>query len=236
MSSPDVLSPLEGAVLIGDGLCRGAHWDDEQRYCNWMGRSMTEVTRIDGPITPTTTALGPDLYSGSSGIALFLAQLFAITGDQACRRTALGAIGRSLWQITRHPSPKHWPSLALFNGHVGVAYAAARIGALTGDADLFAQVSGVLAQVAEAITAPHVLDVMGGNAGAIPALLVLSQEPGMEEISRWGRRLGRGAVPDRDSPGRCLGLGCRESWRRRYGPCPLDGFRAWSCGYRLGVV
>jgi lantibiotic biosynthesis protein len=142
-----------------------------------MGRAMSEISQIDGPITPTTAALSSDLYGGSSGVALFLAQLFAMTGDQACRRTALGAIGRSLRQITRQPAIDSWPAPAFFSGHIGVAYAAARIATLTGEADVCDEVSVVLDRVAEALSKPHILDVIGGNAGAIPALLSLSQMP-----------------------------------------------------------
>lgn len=234
-SSPEVLSPLEGAVLIGDGLCREAYWDNEQRYCNWMGRSMTEVTQIDGPITPTTTALGPDLYSGSSGVALFLAQLFAITGDQAYRRTALGAIGRSLWQITRHPTLKHWPALSLFNGHVGVAYAAARIGTLTGDADLCAHVSVVLAQVAEALTAPHVLDVIGGNAGAIPALLWLSQQPAWKKYRAGAVALGEELCRTAIRQGSAWVWDAEKAGGEGMGPVPLTGFAHGAAGMGLAL-
>ncbi len=37
------------------------------RLCNWVGCSTLEVTDPTGPITPTATALGPDVYSGSAG-------------------------------------------------------------------------------------------------------------------------------------------------------------------------
>ena len=74
-----------------------------------MGRSMTEVSRNDGPITPTTAALGPDLYSGSSGMALFLAQLFAMTGDQAC--LAYCARGNRAFVMANYPAATDsWPT------------------------------------------------------------------------------------------------------------------------------
>ena len=52
-------------------------------------------------LTPTVTALGPELYDGTSGVALFLAQLFARTGNLEFRHTALGAITRALRQLDR---------------------------------------------------------------------------------------------------------------------------------------
>ena len=48
------------------------------------------------PLTPTVAALGPDLYGGTAGIGLFLAQLHTRMEDDAVRATALGAIRQSL--------------------------------------------------------------------------------------------------------------------------------------------
>lgn len=235
-TSPKVLSPLEGAVLIGQALCRDAYWDSEQRYCNWIGRAMTEVTQIDGPITPTTTALGPDLYGGSSGVALFLAQLFATTGDQACRRTAIGAIGRSLWQITRQPTLKHWPVLALFSGHLGVAYAAARIVPLTGQANLGDQIAAVLAQVAEAMTKPHVLDVIGGNAGAILALLSLSKIPAWRSYRAVAVALGEELCQTATREGNAWVWDAEKAGGEGMGTVLLTGFAHGAAGIGLALL
>ena len=40
--------------------------------------------------------LGPDVYAGTSGIALFMAELAGLTGDPEVRRTAFGAIRHAL--------------------------------------------------------------------------------------------------------------------------------------------
>jgi lantibiotic modifying enzyme len=83
---------LEAAVQIGRAICRSAYWDQEQSFCNWVGRSPLEAQPTGERLTPTVTALGPELYDGTSGVALFLAHLFARTGITEFRRTALGAI------------------------------------------------------------------------------------------------------------------------------------------------
>ena len=140
-----------------------------------MGRNPSEGINMHGPLIPTTSALGPDLYGGSSGIALFLAQLFAITADETCRRTALGAIRRSLRQINRTEVVTEWPMLSVFCGYAGIAYAATRIATLTADEDLYDQGATVLKRVRESINEPHVLDIIGGDAGAILALLRLDE-------------------------------------------------------------
>jgi lantibiotic modifying enzyme len=186
---------LDAALLIGQTLCRSAYWNREGRLCNWLGRSSHEVTR--GTFTPTTAALGPDLYRGSAGVALFLAQLHAMTGDADCRRTALGAIARSIRQTHRRPTDLVSP-LSFFCGHLGVAWAACRVGALTGEAGLDEQVDALLDRLSAEIEAPHPLDVIGGNAGAMPALLAMSRTTGRsrdrELAIALGEELCRAAV------------------------------------------
>jgi hypothetical protein len=164
-------TPLDAAARIGEALCLTAHWDTEGRLCNWVGRGLREVTQE--AFTPTTAALGPDLYSGSAGVGLFLAQLYASTGDADCRRTSISAIARSIRQIDRRSTDLTCP-LSFFCGHLGVAYAAQRVGALTGDERLGEQAALLFDRVSAAMNAPHPLDVIGGNAGAIPALLAMN--------------------------------------------------------------
>jgi hypothetical protein len=170
------LTPLEAAVKIGLHLCRTAHWDAQGRLCNWMGRSTMESTAT-GAIVPTTAALRPGLYAGSAGVSLFLAQLYALEGDDVFRRTAAGAIACSIRQLREKPSSTPTP-LSLFVGHLGVAYAAHRVAALTGESGLGGAVDFLLGGLASELDKPHPLDLIGGNAGAIPALLALSRSTG----------------------------------------------------------
>ena len=107
-----------------------------------MGRSPLEVTG-SGAILPAATALGPELYGGSAGVALFLAELYALAGDAEFRRTALGAAARSLRQVLDRPGNLPAP-LSLFAGRLGVAYAAHRVAALTGQEELHSQAEALL--------------------------------------------------------------------------------------------
>src|SRR5262249_4072374 len=109
-------SPVETAQRIGMALCRTAYWDPDGQLCNWMGRSSGEASEYGGSITPTSAALGPDLYGGSAGVALFLAQLHALAGDPEFRRTALGGITRSIRQLERRPPKEPISALSFFSG------------------------------------------------------------------------------------------------------------------------
>jgi len=174
VSAGPSLCPLDAAVLIGRSLTQTAHWDKSGRLCNWMGRSPLEMT-ASGAILPAASALGPELYGGSAGVALFLAELFALTGDAECRRAALGAAARSLRQVLDRPGSLPAP-LSLFAGQLGVAYAAHRVARLAGQAELHSQAEALIDHLEDEIDKPHALDVIGGNAGAIPALLALSRD------------------------------------------------------------
>ncbi len=140
-----------------------------------MGRSVAESGRDGLPATPCSAALGPSLYDGSAGVSLFLAQLYALTGEPAFRKTALGGIARSWRHLDGVPETDS-SRVSFFNGPLGVAFAAERIAALTAqEGDHGARVEAVLDRVAVAAAGPHLLDLIGGNAGAIPALLVLGR-------------------------------------------------------------
>ena len=133
-SGPLAVSPLDAAVLIGRTICRTAHWDADGRLCSWMGRSPLEASSPRA-ITPTSAALDSGLYAGTAGMALFLAELHALTNDADCRRTAVGAINRSLRLALHHRAGLASP-LSFYSGHLGVAFAAHRVAMITGEGGL----------------------------------------------------------------------------------------------------
>jgi hypothetical protein len=169
--APAPESLLDAAARIGRALCREAVWNREGRLCNWVGGVIGSTEEA-----PSVQALGYDLYSGSAGVALFLAELHCLTGDPVFHRTARGAIARSIRQCERCHDP-HISPVAFFTGFLGVAYAACRIGELTEPEGLEGVATALdrLAQ-AEIEGGPSAeTDVIGGHAGAIPALLVLGR-------------------------------------------------------------
>src|SRR6478609_5763776 len=124
---------LDEAARIGRTLCASAYWHAD--CCNWVGRSPREMIEPGMPITPTVTALGPELYGGTAGIALFLAQLHAQTGAERIRRTARGAMRQALWRGENLPAAVN---ASFYGGSVGIAYAAVRVGLLIEEPQLVA--------------------------------------------------------------------------------------------------
>jgi hypothetical protein len=162
----DVL--LSTADSIGQRLSREAVWHGDR--CNWLGAEPVEQSRMGGQPGLTYRALGPELYSGTSGVALFLAELHGATGDAAARRTALGAIRQSLAHVDAVPSTSR---LGLYTGWIGIAFAAARVGVVLGEEELLGHAIRLLRRSAGESRDRHEFDLMSGHAGAIAALVVL---------------------------------------------------------------
>ena len=96
--------------------------------CNWIGRSNPLAVPATGLATPRSVALGPNLYDGLSGIAVFLGELFVQTGEAVFGRTAEAAVACALRQFDATPSP----GLGFYAGATGVAFAASWVWERTG--------------------------------------------------------------------------------------------------------
>jgi lantibiotic modifying enzyme len=126
------------------------------------------MEKLDGSWKVAHRALGPDLYGGTSGIALFLDRLYGFTGERLLRETAEAALRQA---SSRIPHLAHHLRCSLYLGITGIAYALAA--------------SGFEDQASEALRTLTVsdhgradetesgLDVISGIGGAIPALLHL---------------------------------------------------------------
>lgn len=180
---------VDAALRIGRQICQDARWSSGR--CSWMGAT-TDSTGKAG-----AESLGPHLYSGTSGVALFLAELHAATGDDAARSTALGAIEQALWKADGVPAGDR---VGLFAGWIGVALAAARIGIVVGEDVLLERARDLVARL-DLTGAVRRFDHISGSAGAITGLLALSdilQDLSLIGIAaRLGETILSGAVKTR---------------------------------------
>jgi lantibiotic modifying enzyme len=160
---------FEIAQNIGTRLCQHAFWHDSR--CNWVGKSLDELIE-NGP--PTNKALSPEIYEGTSGIAIFLSDLY-IQGNNKhdeYRRTAEGAINQAL---SRLDDLSQIPRFGLFSGQVGVAYAATIIGKKFDNQELIESALQIVQRLGNDKREDHLLDIISGVAGAIPALLKIHE-------------------------------------------------------------
>lgn len=183
------LSPARPLAAAGSALdCAGAIGEmlldtaiSGTRDVTWLGLQV-----IGDQDAYQLAPLGPDLYSGTSGIALFLAHLGAATGDLRFTDLAARAVG------VREAQPS--------GGFVGVPsqlYALAHLAALWGDVSLVPL--ELLDQVADGVPDSE-FDVVYGSAGTILALLAVHEATGSERALAiavdHGRHLAEHAVFD----------------------------------------
>ena len=106
---------LETAAVLGARLCSDAIWAGKR--CNWVGAATFESK--GGTRVPAQRACGIDLFSGTSGIALFLAHLYAATGEAVFGVTAEAAIRQALSRLDDLPSPTR---IDFHTGLTGISY------------------------------------------------------------------------------------------------------------------
>ncbi|HEX8157796.1 MAG TPA: lanthionine synthetase LanC family protein [Solirubrobacteraceae bacterium] len=175
-SGPDALAAAAG---IGDRLAREVVWYRGQ--CNWVG---VQAPHDMGRYRPVNRALGPELSGGTAGVALFLAQLYAVTGGGVTRRIALGAIDQALAHVEQVP-PR-----GLYEGRIGIAYAAARCGLLLCEERLLRRAARLAGGRWPRESETAAFDLLCGTAGAIAGLIALSRLLDDERFMRRAQRLG----------------------------------------------
>jgi len=149
---------LETADRLGARICRDAIWAGGRT--NWIGGYTESASAI------IHRALTPDVYNGTSGVALLLFQLFEATGEKVFRMTAEGALRQAL---SREDDLRAGRRFGFFDGLSGIAYVAAH-------AD--SQLPAALRLARELPADDSRLDIINGSAGAIGALLFLHRKSG----------------------------------------------------------
>lgn len=159
---------VETAAAIGTAIARRAVWSDG--VCSWVGAVPAPPVR-GRPGAPTAAALGPDLYAGTAGVALYLAHLYRRTSDPLHRRTALGAIGHALRRGRALPPAR---TLAHHTGRLGISVTAARCAPLLDEPAL---IPGARALLADGPLPPDP-DLLSGVAGTACGLVELAAVTG----------------------------------------------------------
>lgn len=155
------------ASRLGEDLVRDAIWHGGR--CNWIGPA--PLGEQKGNILWTHRPLGPDLYDGVSGIAMFLGELARVTGDVSARNTALGAIRQALGSIeSAHGS---LPRNGLYSGVIGVALAAAKLAHSLSCAKLQAEARRLAGMALTSAATSTEFDIISGSAGIVVGLLAL---------------------------------------------------------------
>jgi type 2 lantibiotic biosynthesis protein LanM len=159
---------LNLAQEIGSRLCAEALWSGE--LCNWVGDSMSyeqsgwQVVR---------RPLGPNLYTGASGIALFLAYLFRHIPDQTFKKTADGAMRYAVSNLDRLRSAGNF---GFYSGLTGLAYVLSQMAEIFATPQFAEQSLAILRDLSPIPANAQRWDVVSGSAGVIPVLLKLHEK------------------------------------------------------------
>jgi hypothetical protein len=201
-AGPD--AQLAAAHTIGRQLAAAALRDRD--WCTWLGYQpdSAPTRRHRGGVFGTT---GPCLYDGAAGIAWFLAELCAVTGDELIGCTARAALTGAMRAAPELPG-------ALFAGWVGIAVAAAYAAEVLGAPELARAAADLLERSLDTLPANPDWDLLTGDAGVVVGLLALAEllgEPSLvDHAVRAGERLIEAAERRPGQPGCSWPSGARR--------------------------
>jgi lantibiotic modifying enzyme len=150
----------------------------------WFGT--TQATDDNGELAFTYGTVGADLYGGTSGIALFLAESWRRSPDALVRAHAEGAMRHAL---VRAYDPERLTRTGFYSGTVGVAWAALRVGEVLGIAEFADAARELLARLTDDGAAFDTSDIIDGGAGAAPVLVTMGAALGDPLLTALGQRL-----------------------------------------------
>ena len=201
----------------------------KDQSAGWIGLDWLAGSDV-GQLVP----LGPDLYNGVGGIALFLAAYAKQFQDDNAKELALKALA-SLRQQIYAPTAARWARSLGIGGASGlgsVLYALTNISVLLDDPTLLEdamQVSRLYTD--ELIDADQTLDVIAGSAGGILSLLALYRLTQSKEVLAKAVRCGEHLLK---TPR--VGEAGRRSWvGLGLGDTILNGISHGAAGFELAL-
>ena len=192
---------------------------------DWLGDS--EVFQL--------VCLGPDLYNGTAGIGVFLAAHAAVTGSKPSGELALAGLSHLRHNLNGRNAARMARALGIggATGLGSVVYAFAAMAKCLNDADLLADAHRTAQLFTdELIAADKQLDVMGGSAGAILALLRLYRDSASEDVLTRATKCGEHLMGQRR-----LGPAGSRSWAGQgSGAHRLNGMSHGAAGFAYALA
>ena len=192
---------------------------------DWLGDS--EVFQL--------VCLGPELYNGVSGIAVFLAAHAVVTKSKSSGELALAALSHLRKNLKSRNAARIARSLGIggATGLGSIIYALTVISKCLNDNGLLAD-AHVAAELFtdDLIAADKQLDVMGGSAGAILGLLRLYRDTQSSDVLMRATRCGEHLLGQRR-----VGSEDRRSWSGQgSGPQGLNGMSHGAAGFAYALA
>lgn len=175
---------LDSAIQIGDYLINSAFYGDskEKEDIGWIITSVTGVSETDWSIEPA----GVDLYNGISGIAVFFAYLYKITGQKKylhITNKCLVSIKETLEKIfSLDHNYAEYSTIGSFSGESSVIYALQLISSIIDDKSLINLCFTIAQRLKKQIHNDKNYDIISGSAGCIIQMLNLYNIHGDDEF------------------------------------------------------
>ena len=158
-AGPDRL--LAGADAVGQHLARIAYQAPDS--VEWLG--VVSNRGADWSLGP----LGPDLYTGLSGLAMFFGFLGALSGDPEHTALARAALATARSQVDRRTLPRMGGGAGLG----GIIYACTQLGVVWDDEELLDYAVSLAVLNGEWTVDDEQFDFTSGSAGSVAALRAL---------------------------------------------------------------
>ncbi len=226
---PPYAPPADADLLPGEGIA-GELVARARRIGDWFA---TQAVR-DGDLATwlgvefrekrwTLVPMVEDLYAGVPGIALFLAYLGAVTGEE--RYLELARAGRRALEARLEREGSGLTAVGAMNGWGGVLYADAHLGALGADPGALDRAARIARRIPALLALDEDRDVVGGAAGAGAAILALHRATGDPDLLPAARACGESLLASARETGDGL------AWVTRIGgDAPQIGFSHGNAG------
>lgn len=207
---------------------------ERESVCAGKGVAWTGAVPLPGEQRSYLMVIGDDLYSGVSGIALFLAALEYITGGAGYRDLALVAMAPLCEKLRDREGASRITRTMGIGGGVGlgsVIYTMVRVATFLSENGLLEEAYRTALLVTnERIEEDHSLDVMAGAAGAILGLLALYEACQDDFVLRQATACGYHLISKQDT-----GTSGSKAWKT-IGDIPPSGFSHGAAGIAYALL
>ena len=156
---------LSAAQAVGNRLSKLALVNAET--VTWLGVNAVKEREWH------LTVAEEDLYSGTAGIALYLAYLGAVSGEEHSTILARSALKAVRYFINHKQKYQHTSSIGIFSGMGSYIYLLSHLGTLWHEPTFYEEAEEIVKLLPAAIVREKSFDIIGGSAGCIAALCSL---------------------------------------------------------------
>jgi lantibiotic biosynthesis protein len=158
---------LDAAIKIGSRLAKNAIWNGNNCTWNIFAPEINDPRKREGKYKTASSSV----YQGVAGIGIYLSELYKATKDDKIKNVIIGAVNFCNTEIENLPKN----SFGFHSGKVGIAYFLSIAGTYLADESFIRDSKTIINSLQGHETEESGLDVIGGAAGAIPALIKISR-------------------------------------------------------------